>query len=106
MATSRRFRQAQPNASMHCEAADDITPGGQQDAALEPALRELEPVNPRILQLCRQYATSADDEYSVFDHGHDLIRIDAGQGYQNQHLPLGLQHVDRRLPTRLSRTGR
>src|SRR5205823_6535293 len=98
--------QAQPNASMHCEAADDITPRGQQDAAFEPALRELEPVNPGILQLCRQHAASADYEYSVLDHGYDLIRIDARQSYQNQHLLLGLQHVDRRLPTRLSRADR
>src|SRR5260370_40897301 len=54
MATSRRFRQSQPNASMHREAADDITPDGQQDAALEPALREFEPMYPGILQLRRQ----------------------------------------------------
>jgi len=91
---------------MHCEAADDITPDRQQDAALEPALREFEPVYPGILQLRRQHAASADDEHSVFDHGHDLLRIDTGEGYQNQHLALGLQHVDRRLPTRLPRTGR
>ena len=58
------------------------------------------------LQLCRQHAASADYEYSVLDHGYDLIRIDARQSYQNQHLLLGLQHVDRRLPTRLSRTRR
>src|SRR5260370_7570413 len=91
---------------MHGEAAEDITPDGQQDAALEPALREFEPMYPGILQLRRQHAASADDEHSVFDHGHDLLRIDAGEGYQNQHLALGLHHVDRRLPTRLSRPAR
>jgi hypothetical protein len=39
---------------------------------------------------------SADDTCFVIDHGLDLIRIDTGQGDQNQDLPVGLQHIDRR----------
>ncbi len=47
------------------KAADRVAPRGQHNAALEPALRELKPVNPGVAQLDRQHAASADDEGSA-----------------------------------------
>ena len=42
---------------------------------------------------------------SLVKYRFDLIGIDAGQSDEDEYLPLGLQHVDRRLPARLARSG-
>ena len=43
---------------------------------------------------------------SALDAGGDAVDLDAGQGDEHEHDPLGLEHVDRRLPGDLPRAGR
>src|ERR1700686_3172017 len=100
---SHRLRQPQRNASVHGEAADGGASDGQREAALKPALRQLEPMNPGVAQLVRQHPVAADDQRAVFDHGLDLFGVDAGERHQDEEFPLGLQHVDRRFPVGLLR---
>ena len=63
-------------------------------------------MNPGVAQFDRQHAASADDEGSAIDHRFDLLGIDPGQGHQDENFPVGLQHVDGRLPTGFLRTCR
>jgi len=65
------FDRAQHDASVHREAADGVTSLGQQNATLEPALRQLEAVDCGVAQLDRQHTAAADHQDAVIDHGFD-----------------------------------
>jgi hypothetical protein len=100
MITSHGLRQAEHNTSIRGEAADRVSSHGQYDAAFEPALWKLKPMDASITQLVWQDPMPADDKHSIINDGHHLIRIDAGQRHENQQFPVGLQDVDRRFPAR------
>src|SRR4051794_32723602 len=93
--TSHRLRQTQRDASIYREAADRVSPGGQQNASFESALRKLKAMNPGVAQLDRQHPVTTDDKRPVFDYGLDLIRVHAGQRDQNEYFLVRFQHVDR-----------
>ncbi len=80
-----------------------VAPGRQPHPPVEPALRQLQPMNDRGAQFRRIGARSGDDEIAVLDHRLRAVGVDAGQRDQRQHLELGFQNVDRRLPGRQAR---
>src|SRR6185437_10846581 len=49
------------------------------------------------------HARAGDDEVAAVDRNLDLVRVDAGQRHQDQHLAAGFEDVDRRLPGRTPR---
>jgi hypothetical protein len=55
-------------------------------------------VDASVAELRRQRAATADHKRSLVEYGFDLIGIDARQSDQYQHLTVGLQHINRRLP--------
>jgi hypothetical protein len=93
-----RFGEAQANAAVRGEAANGIATQWQWNAALEPSLRQFEAVDPGIAEFRRQHAAPAHDECALVDYGFDIVGIDARQSDQYQHLTVGLQHIDGRLP--------
>ena len=80
-----------------------IAPRRQSDAPFEPTLRQLEAVDDRGPELARQDAAAGDDELGSIDRRLHLLGCDARQRHQHEHLALGLQNVDRRLPGWLPR---
>src|SRR5262245_60227558 len=75
-----------------------IAPRRQPDPPLEPSLRQLEAMDHRGPKLARQDPASRHHEIGAFDRCLDLLGGDPRQRHENEHLPLGLQHVNRWLP--------
>ncbi len=75
-----------------------VAPRRQTHPPLEPALRQFEPVDDRGAHLRRIDARPGDDEIVRLDAGVHRVEVDAGQGDEHQHHPLGLEDVHRRLP--------
>src|SRR5215469_15889033 len=71
---------------------------GQAKPALEPAMRQLEPMNGGGQELWRQHAGAGDQEIAVLDRSHDVVGRNPGQCHQDEDGILGLQNVGRRLP--------
>src|SRR6185312_9924875 len=101
---SFRLCQTDRDTAVHGEAVDRIASSGQRDPALEPALRNLEPVNAGVAEFRRQGPAPADDEHAVLDDGLDPVRLDARQRDQDEQFVVGFQDVDRWLPARFART--
>ncbi len=96
-----RFLQCDQQTAVAGRALDGaVAPGRQPHAPLEPSLRQLEAVDDGRPHLRRQHAGAGEHQVVAVDRGFDAVRIDARQRHQHQHLALGLQHVDRRLPCR------
>src|SRR5689334_16228483 len=98
---SSRLLQCNQQATIDGSAMDRaVISGGQRQAAMEPSLRQLEPVNGRRTKLARQKAGSADDQMAILDDRLGLCRIDPGQRDQHEDLMIRFQDVDRRRPSR------
>ena len=81
-------------------AADRVASRRQPDAALEPALREFEPMDTGVAQLRRERPIAADHEHAIIDQCLDLIGINPRQRNEDEQFPVGFQDVDRRFPAR------
>src|SRR5262245_29430065 len=87
----------------HRAANRAVAPARKRHATLEPPLRQFQPMDDCGRKFTRQRARPANDELTAFDEGFGPIGIDARQGDEDEHLPLGLEDVDRRLPMRRAR---
>ena len=96
--SSTGFGEAQAYAAIGGETADGVTPRRQCNAALEPALRQLETVDVGIAQFRGKHRRPLTTSVPCSMHGFDVFGIDPGQRNEDQYFLLGLQHVDRRLP--------
>src|SRR5262245_19858355 len=68
------------------------------DAPLEAAVRDLQPQYIGILARRRQRAGADDEKRLPLDLDAYRLRRNAGEGGYDPDLPLGLEHIDRRLP--------
>src|SRR4051794_15258380 len=87
-------------AAIH-ELADDadIAAHRQLDPTFEAAERQLEAMDARPGQFCRQRAVSRNNQRSVLDNSLDPLRIDAGKGEHDDDFTTGFKNIRRRFPT-------
>src|SRR5262249_39063917 len=77
-----------------------VAAGRQSQPAIKASLRQFEPVNDCRAPFGRQDSGAGDDKIAIFDRGLRVLRIDSGQGHQDENFGCGLEDVDRRLPDR------
>ena len=77
-----------------------VAAGRQRHAALEPALRQLQAMDDRAgaARPAGSARRRSDRQPPVDRPAARAASLDARQGGDDQHLAVGLQHVDRRLP--------
>src|SRR5262245_50570751 len=72
--------------------------GGQTNAALEAALRNLQTVDDSPAHLRRQPTLPGDGQHIALHRDLKVLRLDAGKRGDDPKLPLGFEDVERRLP--------
>src|SRR5579863_10217529 len=80
-----------------------VAAGRQPYPAIEPALRQFEPVDRCGTQFRRQSARAGNDKFALLDDDLGVLDGDAGQRHQHQDLTVVFKNVDRRLPGGLPR---
>src|SRR5271155_2517635 len=76
-----------------------ISARGKTNAALEPALRKLEAVYDRSLDLLRIGPNPRNEQLALTDERLDLAEVDPWQGDEHEHRTFGLEDVHRRFPS-------
>ena len=72
---------------------------GKTNTALEPALRKLEAVDGRGLDLRRIGANPGNEQLALTDERLDLAEVDPRKRDEHEHRTFGLEDVRRRLPS-------
>src|SRR5579863_9567299 len=80
-----------------------VAAGRQPYPAIEPPLRQFEPVDRCGTQFRRQNPHAGNNKLALLDNHLGVLDGDAGQRHQHQHLAVILEDVDRRLPYGLPR---